>query len=108
SPDGRWVFTVNHVNAVMNVRDARNGSLVKSIPYGGVGFTQWTTGASCFSPDGRWVRIGVDGGRLLQLGTWELGPKVPGVVPYAPAGNFYAVATNAGIRLFDQTTHREI
>ena len=63
---------------------------------------------SCFTPDRRWMRIGVDGGRLLEPGSWKLGPQVPGIVQYAPAGNFLAVATNTGIRLFDQTTQREL
>jgi len=107
SPDGRWVFTCNKRNASLNVFDARDGALVKSIPHGGALVLDGTTSASCFSPDGRWMAIGADGGRLLELGSWNWGPRVSGMVQFAPAGNFYGVATNAGIRLFDQTTHRE-
>jgi WD40 repeat protein len=108
SLDGRWVFTSHHVNGALNVFDSRDGALVKSIPHGGNYFDLWTTAASCFSPDGRWMGIALDGGRLMELGSWEIGPQLPGMVQYAPAGNFFAVATNAGIRLFDQTTGREL
>ena len=44
----------------------------------------------------------------MELGTWKMGPQAQGVAQYAPVGDFLAIPTNAGIRLFDSTTGHEI
>ena len=107
SPDGRWVFTVNHIDGGAKIWDARDGRMVRQFASGGIG--SFTCGSSCFSPDSRWLRSGGDGNRLLAVGTWEPGPQVVSGFPtFAPDSRLMAVATSTGIQLFDSTTNRKV
>ncbi len=107
SPDGRWVLTVNHHDGGAKIWDARDGRMVRQFASGGIG--SFTYGSSCFSPDGRWLRSGADGNRLLAVGTWEPGPQVVSGFPtFAPDSRLMAVATSTGIQLFDSTTNRKV
>ena len=107
SPDGRWVFTVNHIDGGAKIWDARDGRMVRQFASGGIG--SFTYGSSCFSPDSRWLRSGGDGNRLLAVGTWEPGPQVVSGFPtFAPDSRLMAVATSTGLQLFDSTTSRKV
>ena len=102
SPDARWVVTVNHPGELAKIWDARDGKLVKQL-------AEWGTGNPHFSPDGRWLSTGLDGGRLLAVGTWEPGPRMGGYGEFAPDSKLLAVPTRTGvIRLVDPATGREL
>jgi WD40 repeat protein len=102
SPDGRGVVTVTHnPDGLATVWDARNGKRVKQL-------AAWGTGLPRFSPDGRWLSTELDGGRLLTVGDWELGPRVGGAGTFSPDSKLLAVAAPAGaVRLVDPGTGRE-
>src|SRR5262249_39175314 len=58
--------------------------------------------------DGRWLTTGLDGGRLLAVGTWEPGPPLL-VHAFAPGGKLGAAWTVAGlVRLVDLGSGREL
>jgi WD40 repeat protein len=102
SPDGRWVVTATHPDGLSKIWDARDGRLVKQL-------AEWGTGSPRFSPDGRWLSTGLDGGRLLEVGTWEPGPSVGGGGVFAPDSKLMALdPTNNVIRLVESATGREI
>jgi eukaryotic-like serine/threonine-protein kinase len=102
SPDGRWVVTVTLSPRVAKVWDARDGRLVKRL-------ADWGTGPPRFSPDGRWLATGPDGGRLFAVETWEPGPRVGGRGVFAPDSKLMAVEVSTGvIRLLDPAPGREL
>jgi serine/threonine protein kinase/WD40 repeat protein/Tfp pilus assembly protein PilF len=102
SPDGRWVVTVTLSPQVTKIWDARDGRLVKQL-------ADWGSGSPRFSPDGRWLATGLDGGRLFAVETGEPGPRVGGAGVFAPDSKLMAVAIATGvIRLVDPATGREL
>jgi serine/threonine protein kinase/WD40 repeat protein len=101
SPDGRWVSTTTHAVGLAKIWDAREGRLVRQL-------SNWGSGHSRFSPDGRWLSNSRADGCLLAVDTWEPGPRLGATAVFAPDGRFAAVPTSAGLRLVDVATGREI
>jgi WD40 repeat protein len=101
SPDGRWVVTVVHESGVTKVWDTRDGRMVKVLAERGTRLVQ-------FSPDSRWLSTELDGGRLIAVGTWELGPRLGGAGTFSPDGTILAVPTGALIRLVEVETGRTL
>jgi hypothetical protein len=103
SPDGRWVVTVaHHPPGLAKIWDARDGRLVKQLHESAMGH-------ACFSPDDRWLSVGLGSGRLIRAGTWEPGPNVGGDGSFAPDGKLMAVqSASAVIRLVDPATGSEL
>jgi serine/threonine protein kinase/WD40 repeat protein/Tfp pilus assembly protein PilF len=100
SPDGLWVVTATQAAGLAKVWDARDGRLVKQLHEWGA----WPR----FSPDGRWVTGSVDGGRLIEVGSWAPGPRILAQV-FAPDGKLIANETTTGIvHLLDLATGREL
>jgi hypothetical protein len=101
SPDGKWVVTGAHPGGVAKVWDAQDGKLVRQLAER-MQYPQ-------FSPDGRWLSTSLDGGRLMSVGSWEMGPKTgPGSGVFSPDSKLLAVPTPVGIHLIDHATGREI
>ena len=101
SPDGGWVVTVSHAYGLTKISDARDGRLVKQLTGNGSGYPR-------FSPDGRWLCTGIDGGRLLAVGTWEPGPRLDYYGAFAPDSRLMAFYTTGGARLVDRVTGLEL
>jgi WD40 repeat protein len=103
SPDGRWVVTVTHWGGgKTKLWDGRDGTFVKElISQGGRD--------PHFSPDGRWLDAGFDGGRLLAVGTWEPGAQMGGRATFSPHGRLTAVNTDTSVVILaDRTNGREL
>jgi serine/threonine protein kinase/WD40 repeat protein len=68
-PAGRWVATVLHNGAEIEIWDAADARLIRRLA------------AKCpaFSPDGRWLAVGGPGGGLYAAGSWEAGPRFLGM-----------------------------
>ena len=81
--------------------DARDGRLVKQL-------ASWGAICPSFSPDGRWLSIGVEGGRLLTTQTREPGPSIGARAVFSPDSQLAAVPTSTGLRLSEIPTGREI
>jgi WD40 repeat protein len=101
SPDGNWLATVTLDTGITKIWDARDGRFLKKLegPYGG---------PPCFSPDGKWLRAGIDGGHLLAVGTWEQGPPISPDAVFAPEGPLVAVPAAGVCRLVDRGTNRQV
>jgi serine/threonine protein kinase/WD40 repeat protein len=101
-PKGLWVVTVNFVDGLAKIWNARNGVLVKQL-------TEFGAGSPCFSPDGHWLATNFDGGRLFAVGTWEPGPRVGYQGVFAPDSRMMALQPTTGlVRLVDWTTGQEL
>jgi tetratricopeptide (TPR) repeat protein len=82
--------------------DARTGELGQQLP-DRLGFIP------AFSPDGRWLSTDLDGGRLLEVGTWEPGPRLGGRVRFAADGRLgVSEDGSGGFRLVDIATGRRL
>src|SRR5262249_55827298 len=102
-PFGRWVVTVNFVQGLAKVWDARDGRPVKQLTEYGAVYPP------CFSPDGRWLLVNGDGGRLFAVGTWEPVPRLGRYGAFAPDSRLMAVQPTTGlVRLVDRTTGGEL
>jgi hypothetical protein len=101
TPDGQWVLTYAFTTGISRIWDGRDGHLIKELE--GLGAT-----FPCVSPDGRWIRVGNDGGRLIAVGSWEIGPQIADSAVFAPEGELAAMATSIGIRLFERGTNRQV
>jgi serine/threonine protein kinase/WD40 repeat protein len=96
SPDGCWAVTSAHGRA-MKAWDAGTGRLVKKL-------SAWGSRDPRFSPDGRWLAVGGDHGRLYAVGKWKpAGPvRFNGRPEFSPDSSLLAVNTGTGIiRLID-------
>jgi serine/threonine protein kinase/WD40 repeat protein len=101
-PAGQWVVTVNFVQGLAKIWDARDGRPVKQLTEYGAGYPR-------FSPDGCWLATNVDGGRLFAVGTWEPGPKVDAPVVFAPDSRLLVSRPTTGmVRLVDRATGKEL
>jgi serine/threonine protein kinase/WD40 repeat protein len=78
-PSGRWVVTVPHGQSETTVWDAQDGRLIRK--FSGVG-------PAAFSPDNQWLALS---DHLYAVGSWEMGPPVPGVVVFSPDSKLMAV-----------------
>jgi serine/threonine protein kinase/WD40 repeat protein len=102
SPDDHWVVTVTHALGLAKIWDARDGRLVKQADWGINYYPR-------FSPDGRWLSTGADGGRIFAVGTWEPGLQVGAGGAFAPDSRLMAVDPLTGAaRLVDRGTGREL
>jgi len=101
SSDGRWIVATTHYVGMAKLWDARDGRLVKQL-------ASWGAICPSFSPDGRWLSIGVEGGRLLTTQTWEPGPSIGARAVFSPDSQLAAVPTSTGLRLSEIPTGREI
>ncbi len=116
SPDGRWVVTGTFAVGQVKIWNASTGTLVKQI-------NGYWNSTPRFSPDNRWLSIGLETGQLYAVDTWEpvarsglsidkadiagIGKVDIGGV-FAPDSNLMAVPTPLGIRLLDRATGREV
>ncbi len=92
----------------MKVWDADDGRLIKQFEDAGGAYV-YGLGSAYFSPDGRWLRTGLDRGQLVSTETWEPGPKVGLGVVFAPDGKMLARTPTAGsIELLDLMTNRRV
>jgi WD40 repeat protein len=98
SLEGRWVATGTWHGREILIWDARSGQVVYRIP-------QRPGGCStvAFSPDGRWLAIGLGGEyELREAGSWRLARRIerrtgnedaaPGGMDFSPDGRMLAVA----------------
>jgi WD40 repeat protein len=104
SPDGRWVtFSMAEMRASrVKIYDADTGQRVWQAPAVGEQNAR-------FTPDGRWLVTGVDGGRAYAAGTWEPGPQLgPGEL-WAVTSELAVFGQSDGIyRLVELATGREL
>ena len=64
-----------------------------------------------FSPDGKWLATGVDGGRLYAVGTWKPGPQLGhgGIRGFSEDGSTALLSANEGyLRLVEVGTGHEL
>ncbi|HXY36142.1 MAG TPA: WD40 repeat domain-containing serine/threonine-protein kinase [Planctomycetaceae bacterium] len=101
SPDGRWVVTATHLTGLAKIWDARDGRFVRQL-------ADWGATLPRFSPDGRWLSTTLDGGRLFAVDTWEQGPHLGGHAAFSPDSKLAAVPTQAGLRLLETASGREV
>jgi WD40 repeat protein len=102
SPDGRWVASILQNTWSVKVWDARTGQLVKLLAEHGSRSVR-------FSPDGRWLAVGGDEGRLYAVGSWEPGLAFSGYPEFTSDGRLLAVAGDLGsIRLIAVESGREL
>jgi len=109
SPDGRWVVTGTFAVGQVKIWNASDGTLVKQI-------NGYWNSTPRFSPDGRWLSIGLETGQLYAVDTWEpvarsglsIGNVEVGGGVFAPDSKLLAVPTPLGIRLLDRATGREV
>jgi serine/threonine protein kinase/WD40 repeat protein/Tfp pilus assembly protein PilF len=106
SPDGRWAVTVGRTTTDATLWDLRAGRPERRLyTYGG-------NALPGFSPDGKWLWVNTDGGRLLHVGTWEPGPvtgRGEGRPAFTADGRVLALETGAGsVRLVRTSDGREL
>jgi WD40 repeat protein len=101
SPDGRWIVAATHYVGSAKVWDARDGRLVKQL-------ADWGASCPCFSSDGRWLSIGIEGGRLFDTQTWQPGPSIGPQAVISPDCRLAAIPTSTGLRLSEIESDREI
>jgi serine/threonine protein kinase/WD40 repeat protein len=101
SPDGRWIVAATHYVGSAKVWDARDGRLVKQL-------ANWGASCPCFSCDGRWLSIGIEGGCLFDTQTWQPGPSIGPQAVISPDCRLAAVPTSTGLRLSEIESDREI
>jgi WD40 repeat protein len=101
SADGRWVATGREKMGEIKLWRVADGAFVRRL-------TTWGTQPR-FSPDGRWLAVGGDSGRLYRVGSWEEGPAFQGVGTFSPDGNLLSAVSLAGSwQLLDVATGREL
>jgi WD40 repeat protein len=108
SPDGRWLLAGAETGpgAAIEIRDAGNGALVRTLSTQGGGTVAW-------SPDGRWA-LASDGPnvtRLWRTADWSAGPELPAEAlgaarraVFSPDGRLLAVNENNFILLLQPDT----
>ena len=106
SHDGRWAVTVGRTTTDATLCDLRAGKPERRLyTYGG-------NALPGFSPDGKWLWVNADGGRLLHVGTWVAGPRTgrgEGRPAFTAAGRVIALETGAGsVRLLRTADGREL
>jgi hypothetical protein len=70
--------------------------------------TTWGTRPR-FSPDGQWLAVGGDSGRLYRVGSWEEGTAFQGFECFSPDGKLLSAVSLAGSwQLLDVATGREL
>jgi WD40 repeat protein/tetratricopeptide (TPR) repeat protein len=106
SPDGRWAVTAHHTTTVADLWDVPARQYVKRL------HTRSGNALPAFSPDGKWLWVNSDGGRLLHVGTWEPGPvtgRGEDRPAFTPDGRVMALETGAGsVRLVRTADGREL
>jgi serine/threonine protein kinase/WD40 repeat protein len=103
SPDGLWAAFGPHTDRV-NVYEAATGRRVWRSPQDGHVYSR-------FSPDGRWLITGNDGGRAWTVGTWVPGPQLGPGTPWdvSPDSSVAVLGLSDGIyRLVELATGREL
>jgi len=99
SADGRWVVTGREKVGEIKLWRAADGAFVRRL-------TPWGTHPR-FSPDGRWLAVGGDSGRLYRVDSWEEGTAFQGVGSFSPDGAILFVVSMAGSwQLLDVATGR--
>jgi WD40 repeat protein len=97
-PEGRWVVTVRHeAGPPATVWDATDGRLIRQL-----------RGYPAFSPDGRWLALAGEEGRLYATGSWEAGPRFHGYAVFSPDGKLLADYWDHVIRLVETDSGREL
>jgi WD40 repeat protein/Tfp pilus assembly protein PilF len=110
SPDGRWVVTGSWGAHDMKLWDAQTGRLIHDFP--GVTSSQSTVWS--FSPDGRWLAVGLrEGLILLETRTWtprvRLSRGVCRTMAFAPDSRTVIYDDHAGILILAEVeTGREL
>jgi serine/threonine protein kinase/tetratricopeptide (TPR) repeat protein/WD40 repeat protein len=101
SPDGHWVaFGGPHVP--LQVYDAATAEVVWQAAEPGHEHCR-------FSPDGRWLVTGLDGGQLLAVGSWEPGPQLGPGTPWDVTAELAILGLHNGVyRLVELATGREL
>jgi WD40 repeat protein len=102
SRDGRWAAFGAHMTQVI-VFDTATGREAWRSPGGGH--------HGRFTPDGRWLVTGADGGRAYAVGSWEPGAQLgPGqVCCISPDSRLAVLSLNEGsFRLVEVATGREV
>jgi WD40 repeat protein len=101
SADGRWVATGREKMGEIKLWRVADGAFVRRL-------TTWGTHPR-FSPDGRWLAVGGDSGRLYRVGSWEEGAAFQGVGCFSPDGKFLSAMSMAGdCQFLDVATGREL
>jgi WD40 repeat protein len=101
SADGRWVTTGREKVGEIKLWRVADGAFVRRL-------TTWGTHPR-FSPDGRWLAVGGDSGRLYRVDSWEEGPAFQGVGTFSPDGTLLSAVSLAGTwQLLDVATGREL
>jgi WD40 repeat protein len=97
------VVTGNHALSDLKLWDARDGTFVSQLA------DRTATGdIPRFSPDGRWLSTGHDGGRVFSTATWKPGTRTGRTGVFSPDSQLLAVPAATGIRLVEHTTGREV
>jgi serine/threonine protein kinase/WD40 repeat protein/Tfp pilus assembly protein PilF len=106
SPDGRWATIAHHTTITADLWDVRARERVRRL------YTRSGNALPAFSPDGKWLWVNSDGGRLLRVGTWEPGPvtgRAEGRPAFTADGRVMALESGAGsVRLVETATGREL
>jgi WD40 repeat protein len=106
SPDGNWAVTVEHTFVYADLWDLRTGKHDRRL------YTRSGGALPAFSPDGKWLWVNTDGGRLLHVGSWEPGPvtgRGEGRPAFTRDGRLMALETGRGsVRLIDTESGREL
>jgi WD40 repeat protein len=101
SADGRWVATGREKIGEIKLWRVADGAFVREL-------TTWGTQPR-FSPDGQWLAVGGDSGRLYRVGSWEEGTAFQGVGNFSPDGKLLSAVSLAGSwQLLDVATGREL
>jgi WD40 repeat protein len=112
SPDGRWIVTDVHIHAgglgAAQLWDAQTGRQERNLR-DGAGSAHFGP-YSHFSPDGRWLAIGGQYGRLFAVGTWTPVRKLSHFHTFAPDSRTLVEGTDElhVLRLVEVATGREL
>jgi WD40 repeat protein len=101
SADGCLAATTEGPNGPAKVWDARDGRLLQELAGGDGRYPR-------FSPDGRWLAINGELGRIHSVGSWEVGLRFRGRAEFSPDSRLLAICDESVIQLIEVASGREL